>query len=189
MENKKFQEFDIESLERLVANENLQDRIQTLEKLIERFQEEDGINFLRILLYEAIILAGKDQDEANTVLADIVSDTLKDGSSLLQNHELLTFCFAIIRLHLSDATDLSADKIQVILKRNFPNIVAFFDKNKFPFLISTDENGRPPPPAPKRIAPRREPGSLQNQTNERRQALPGYTPGWLAAEYAVKKKV
>ena len=189
MENEKFQEFDIESLERSVANENPQDRIQILEGIIERFQAEDGINFMRILLYEAIIQARKDQDKANAVLADIVSHTLKGGSSLLQNHELLTCCFALIRLKFADAVDLSAEKIQVILKRNFPNVVAFFDKNKFPFLVPTDDNGRPPPPAPKRIAPRREPGSLRNQNNERRQALPGYTPGWLAAEYAAKRKL
>jgi hypothetical protein len=189
MEKKKFQEFDIEGLERSVANENPQDRIQILEGIIERFQGEDGINFLRILLFQEIIHTGKDREAANAVLADIVSNTLKGGSSFLPNHELLTFCFALIRLKFADAVDLSAEKIQVILKRNFPDVVSFFDKNKFPFLVPTDDNGRPPPPAPKRIPPRRDPGSLQNQNNERRQALPGYTPGWLAAEYAAKRKL
>lgn len=183
-------EFDIESIEKYITNQS-NNPVESLTAVISRFdeKEETGVAFLRILLYETLVKSENGREAAHAVLESIVSHTLsRKDSHALKLADLLPFCYAIVKLSGAHKFDIRSDRFQLVLRRNFPQIILYFDPKKFPILVPKDENGRPPPPAPKSKAhgmmrPER---SHTQVSKERKRALPGYTPAFLAAQYAQK---
>ena len=166
---------------------NVDEKIAFMQETIQRHTEEDGMNFLRVLLFRDMCKQTAFQEKSLSVLSEIVSEILRRKHPILSLEELLPFCFALIKLHEAKAVDLTGEGIQLILRRNISNVLKYFAHEKFSFLIPRDGQGRPPPPGPKQHAfPKH---AAVERRREQNRALPGYTPGWLAAEYAANHSI
>ena len=140
-----------------------------LHALVERYPD---VGYLRVLLFEVTGDYG--------VLQQLLDNA---GRKLLAEDELLPFVFAVLNVESPDRS-----VIDPILSLNCERIKAVFNTDEFPTLFPLDTEGRPPPPKPRSSVPLAKP-TVQLESREAKRALPGYTPGWMAAEYAKKKKL
>jgi hypothetical protein len=162
---------DIEAVENSLTNDT-EKNAEYLTELLTRFPD---CGYLRVLLFEA---SGDIE-----ILQGLVKRTER---ILLDEHELLPFCFAVIQLEKSKALDRAV--VDSILSLNIERVRARFDHKEFPELFPIDSQGRPPPPRPRSKQPPNKP-EIALERRDPKRALPGYTPGWMAAEYAKKHKI
>ena len=167
--------------------DSVDEKIACMQETIRRHTQEDGINFFRVLLFREMSKQTAFQEISVSVLSEIVSKIVGLKHPVLPLEELLPFCFALIKLHQAKAVDLTEEGIQLILRRNISNVLKYFAHEKFAFLIPRDGQGRPPPPGPKQHAFPKQ--AAVERRREQNRALPGYTPGWLAAEYAANHSI
>lgn len=137
------------------------------------------VSFLRILLSQASDI---DELTQSAHYETVVEDILESGSPVSDAHVLL-LCYSVIKLRPSKSFD-SHPGVQQFLRRNYATVKKRFHDAKYPFLHPKDEKGKPPPPRARTAAPPRQHVKLQHQVKEPRRALPGYTTGEMAAEYA-----
>ena len=159
-------------------------RIPILTNLINRFGNDPNVNFLRILLSRELADSGADESEQVAVLSAIVSSTLQPHK--LSENEKIMFCYALVQLHRMDAVEVDNAKIKQLLLSHYDTIRQHFNKSLFSILFPTDAEGRPPPPKPVGAAPQRASGQVHHQRANVKRALPGYTSGALAGQYAQK---
>jgi hypothetical protein len=149
-----------------------------LQSLLDRFSpNEPGYNYLRFMLAA----------ETNNIelLQEISNSVLSSSNRKLQLIDLIPFCYAFMCLADTDEGNSALAKARVVLSNNFEKISELFSPEEFPQLFP---KGGPPRPVSKAPPPPR-PDGFAGQSREAKRALPGYTPGWLAAEFAKKFRI
>jgi hypothetical protein len=153
---------------------------QYLEQMICRFNDSEGVDFLRLMLLS------HDESNRERLISEIINSVLTmSNDRLLDMTEVVPFCYAIV--YGSDTTEKSL--VHKVLYRNSGLISELFRSDEWPELFPTDEVGRPAPPRPITKAPPKPVTSLERQERAAKRALPGYTPGWLAAQYAKRHNI
>ena len=152
--------------------------IGILKSLIGRFGNSEGVNAIRLMLIEHA------PDDSTNIMDEILASVLS-RDDLLPLVDVVPFCFAVL-----NSTNLN-DRIRkdVVLFRNSGLIGDYFRADEWPSLFPKDDKGRSPPPRPVRSAPPKPEQGLDRQQRAAKRALPGYTPGWLAAEYAKRHSI
>ena len=163
---------DMQLLEEAVLN-NPGDAIEILHSALSSLEDPECALFARILLHRT--------NGALNALSDVITSVCARPTFSLSSNETLMFAFAILQL----SCDVEDEKIQKILTLNHHTLKSLFGNDLPPCLLSHEVQRRPPPPRPIGRAPARS-ASLNHQLKLPRRPLPGYTPGWMAAEYAKK---
>jgi hypothetical protein len=137
------------------------------------------LNFLRILQWD--ILRESSPDLATQSLEAVVTSVLDLGKVRLDEDDAMQFFFALGELEWP-----LDDKVKQMVIANSDLIKVFFPNHNLLSSVSADELEKPLPPRPMARAPPK-PVTTSNLTRvEIHRALPGYTPGSMAEEYARK---
>jgi hypothetical protein len=139
------------------------------------------VSFLRILLSQASDI----DDATKSTHYEAVVEHITESEGPVSDAHVLMLCYSVVKLRPSKSFD-SHSGLEQFLRRNYATVKKHFDEAKYPFLHPKDEKGKPPPPRARTAAPPRNHVQLQHQVKEPCRALPGYTTGEMAAEYARK---
>lgn len=174
---------DLEFIDNLV-HEVPERAVTVLEKFVDRFENENvhGANYLRVMLVSRL----HDDAEANKQMVHILKTAVNRNLGIV---DLVPLCYAFLHVKRIGDPENVCDRCTPILLENIDGIADLFDKTAFPDLFPRDDQGRPAPPRPAGKAPPRPVIDVNRQQRAAKRALPGYTPGWLAAEYAKKHNI
>lgn len=136
-------------------------------------------NFLRILQWD--ILRESSPDLATQSLEAVVTSVLDLAKVRLDEDDVMQFFFALGELEWP-----LDEKLRQMVIANSDLIKVFFPNHNLLSSVPADELQKPLPPRPIARAPPK-PVSTSNLSRvEIHRALPGYTPGSMAEEYARK---
>ena len=157
----------ISDLEKSIDYEN---SCGNFDKSLSLIEKQESI-FFQIKKFQTLKLAERNADE---VLIEIINQLVE--KNILNKIEVLCLAYAKKNLKILHWEP----RFEKIVPHE--KLVQIFHPHPVPsFLISPIKR----PPRPTSQAPPRKP-ALQHQPKEPRRALPGYTPGWMAQEYAKK---
>jgi len=159
--------------------------VELLERLIVKFDGQEGANYLRIILVSKF----EDNKIHDEHIAHILKSIIAGESRKLATVDLVPLCYAFLHVMRTGDPDNLVNACKPILLLNNATISDLFPKDDFPDLFPKDEQGRPPPPRAIGKAPPKPVIEINRQQRATKRALPGYTPGWLAEEYAKKHNI
>jgi tetratricopeptide (TPR) repeat protein len=120
----------------------------------------------------------------NSHLDNLISSIIGRSALDLNEHDLLMFLFAIQTL------GTRSDNIAKILRFNARKIFdALPTDNPIFAMVEDIVKNTPAPPRPVSSAPPKPENKPPASQNSGRRVVPGYTPGWLASEYAKKHNI
>ena len=161
------------------------EKLDFLRDLINSDLKVSERSMLRVLMAES---TNSTEESRISFYKEVVHD-ISSSCESVSDEEALMLCFSLVKLHLCDSSYTHPSGVEQILRAKYDLVKTHFPESKYPFLHPKDARGKPPPPRARVAAPPREDGQLQHQIREPRRALPGYTTGEMAAEYARKHKL
>jgi len=124
------------------------------------------------------------ETQSNDCLEPLLNCVGESGSLEVDDEQLLLFCFAIQKLEKQDAN------CEKILKLNSQKIFRLFPpESEVVVLVRNLVAEAPEPPRPVLHAPPKPISMPPSSATVSRRVVPGYTPGWLASDYAKKHNI
>jgi hypothetical protein len=159
---------------------------EILSQLIHRFSKSEyrsGSEFLQLMLFRV----ANDLELLERILESYAARNIEVLSSI----DLVPLCYAMSRLSREGANIPQQANVERLLRVNYFHILELGIPKPSPALFPKDDQGRPPPPrAVGKAPPKPKDGDgFHRQEREMKRSLPGYTPGYLAEQYAKKHKL